>query len=150
MGFYEDEIQRVKDALDKADPLSEDYARGLAAIANLRWEARAEETDGDVNCIVEKKLYSADDFTKDEPEPTPEPEPIKEEEFPAEEPTPFPEEPKGEPAKKWTKAEVRERLAELKKAGKDLKELFKQFNAAKLSDVKEEDYPALMAKAEEM
>lgn len=146
MGFYEDEIQRVKDALEKADPLSEDYARGIAAIANLRWEARAEETDGDVNCIVEKKLYSADDFAKDESEPTPEPEPIKEEEFPAEEPTPFPE----EPAKKWTKAEVRERLAELKKAGKDLKELFKQFSASKLSDVKEEDYPALMTAAEEM
>lgn len=146
MEFYESEIQRVKNALSKADPLSEDYSRGIAAIANLRWEARAEETDGDVNCIVEKKLYSADDFIKDEPEPTPEPKPIKEEEFPAEEPTPFPE----EPAKKWTKAEVRERLAELKKAGKDLKELFKQFSASKLSDVKEEDYPALMAKAEEM
>ena len=145
MGFYEDEIQRVKDALTKADPLSEDYSRGIAAISNLRWLR-----DCEVGSVGVCGAPNPIEFIKDEPEPTPEPEPIKEEEFPAEEPTPFPEEPKGEPAKKWTKAEVRERLAELKKAGKDLKELFKQFNAAKLSDVKEEDYPALMAKAEEM
>jgi hypothetical protein len=141
MGFYEDEIQRVKDALTKADPLSEDYSRGIAAISNLRWLR-----DCEVGSIGECGAPNQIEFTKDEPAPTPEPEPIKEEEFPAEEPTPFPE----EPAKKWTKAEVRERLAELKKAGKDLKELFKQFSASKLSDVKEEDYPALMAKAEEM
>lgn len=145
MEFYESEIQRVKNALVKADPLSEDYARGIAAICNLRWMEQCEATNDDVVCFGHANPPK-EDFTKDEPAPTPEPEPIKEEEFPAEEPTPFPE----EPAKKWTKAEVRERLAELKKAGKDLKELFKQFNAAKLSDVKEEDYPALMAKAEEM
>ena len=141
MGFYEDEIQRVKDALTKADPLSEDYSRGIAAISNLRWLR-----DCEVGSVGECGAPNQVEFVKDEPEPTPEPEPIKEEEFPAEEPTPFPE----EPAKKWTKAEVRERLAELKKAGKDLKELFKQFSASKLSDVREEDYPALMAKAEEM
>lgn len=145
MGFYEDEIQRVKDALTKADPLSEDYSRGIAAISNLRWLR-----DCEVGSIGECGSPNQVEFVKDEPAPTPEPEPIKEEEFPAEEPTPFPEEPKEEPTKAWTKAEVRERLAELKKAGKDLKELFKQFNSAKLSDVKEEDYPALMAKAEEM
>lgn len=141
MEFYESEIQRVKNALTKADPLSEDYARGIAAISNLRWLR-----DCEVGSVGECGAPNHVEFVKDEPAPTPEPEPIKEEGFPAEEPTPFPE----EPAKKWTKAEVRERLAELKKAGKDLKELFKQFNAAKLSDVKEEDYPALMAKAEEM
>ena len=145
MGFYEDEIQRVKDALAKADPLSEDYSRGIAAISNLRWLR-----DCEVGSVGECGAPNHVEFTKDEPAPTPEPEPIKEEEFPAEEQTPFPEEPKEEPTKKWTKAEVRERLAELKKAGKDLKELFKQFSASKLSDVKEEDYPALMAKAEEM
>lgn len=141
MEFYESEIQRVKNALTKADPLSEDYSRGIAAISNLRWLR-----DCEVGSIGECGAPNHVEFVKDEPAPTPEPEPIKGEEFPAEEPTPFPE----EPAKKWTKAEVRERLAELKKAGKDLKELFKQFSASKLSDVKEEDYPALMAKAEEM
>lgn len=141
MEFYESEIQRVKNALTKADPLSEDYSRGIAAISNLRWLR-----DCEVGSVGECGAPNHVEFVKDEPAPTPEPEPIKGEEFPAEEQTPFPE----EPAKKWTKAEVRERLAELKKAGKDLKELFKQFNATKLSDVKEEDYPALMAKAEEM
>lgn len=145
MEFYESEIQRVKDALTKADPLSEDYSRGIAAISNLRWLR-----DCEVGSVGTCGAPNHVEFVKDEPAPTPEPEPIKEEEFPAEEPTPFPEEPKEEPAKKWTKAEVRERLAELKKAGKDLKELFKQFSANKLSDVKEEDYPALMTAAEEM
>lgn len=144
MEFYESEIQRTKDALTKANPLSEDYSRGIAAISNLRWLR-----DCEVGSLGECGSPNPVEFVKDEPAPTPGPEPIKEEVFPEEEPTPFPEEPKEE-TKTWSKAEVRERLAELKKAGKDLKELFKQFNAAKLSDVKEEDYPALMAKAEEM
>ena len=112
MGFYESEIQRTKDALTKADPLSEDYSRGIAAISNLRWLEQCEATNDDVVCFGHANPPK-EDFTKDEPAPTPEPEPIKEEEFPAEEPTPFPEEPKEEPTKTWTKAEVRERLAEL-------------------------------------
>ena len=142
---YANEIERTKEALSKIEPLSEEYRRGLTIITDLRWLARAEETECDVQCFIEKQQ-----FIKDQSEPAPDPEPIKEAELPVEEPTPFPEEPKEEPAKEWSKAEVRERLAELKKAGKDLKELFKQFSASKLSDVKEEDYPALMAKAEEM
>ena len=146
---YAHEIERVKESLSKADPLSEDYSRGLATISTLRWLRGAEATDSDVECFRPDIK-----FIKDKAEPTPEPEPVKEAEFPAEEPTPFPDpvpvqEPVAE-AKTWTKAEVREKLAELKKNGKDLKELFKQFSASKLSDVKEEDYPALMAKAEEM
>ena len=142
---YANEIERTKEALSKIEPLSEEYRRGLTIITDLRWLARAEETECDVQCFIEKQQ-----FIKDQSEPAPDPEPIKEAEFPVEEPTPFPEEPKEEPAKEWSKAEVRERLAELKKAGKDLKELFKQFSASKLSDVKEEDYPALMTAAEAM
>ena len=146
---YANEIERTKEALSKIEPLSEEYRRGLTIITDLRWLARAEETECDVQCFIEKQQ-----FIKDQSEPAPDPEPIKEAEFPVEEPTPFPEEPTPEPvkeeAKTWTKAEVREKLAELKKNGKDLKELFKGFNAAKLSDVKEEDYPALMTAAEAM
>lgn len=142
---YAKEIERVKESLSKADPLSEDYSRGLATISTLRWLRGAEATGSDVECFEQTPDIK---FIKDKAEPTPEPEPVKEAEFPPEEPTPFPE-PVAE-AKTWTKADVREKLAELKKQGKDLKELFKQFSASKLSDVKEEDYPALMAKAEEM
>ena len=142
---YAHEIERIKEALSKADPLSEDYSRGLATISTLRWLRSVEATNSDVDC------FQPDiEFIKDGAKPTPEPEPVKEAEFPAEEPTPFPvQEPVAE-AKTWTKAEVREKLAELKKNGKDLKELFKGFGAAKLSDVKEEDYPALMTAAEAM
>lgn len=143
---YANEIERTKEALSKIEPLSEEYRRGLTIITDLRWLARAEETDCDVQCFIEKQQ-----FIKDQSETAPDPEPIKEAEFPVEEPTPFPEpEPVKEEAKTWTKAEVREKLAELKKNGKDLKELFKQFSASKLSDVKEEDYPALMTAAEAM
>ena len=140
---YAKEIERVKEALSKADPLSEDYSRGLGMISTLRWLRGAEATNSDVDCFQPDIK-----FIKDKAEPTPEPEPVKEAEFPPEEPTPF-QEPVAE-AKTWTKAEVREKLAELKKNGKDLKELFKQFSASKLSDVKEEDYPALMTAAEAM
>ena len=142
---YAKEIERVKESLSKTDPLSEDYARGLATISTLRWLRGAESTDIDVECFQPRPDIK---FFKDKAEPTPEPEPVKEAEFPPEEPTPFPE-PVAE-AKTWTKAEVREKLAELKKQGKDLKELFKGFGAAKLADVKEEDYPALMTSAEAM
>ena len=143
---YVNEIERTKEALSKIEPLSEEYRRGLTIITDLRWLAKAEETECDVQCFIEKQQ-----FIKDQSEPAPDPEPIKEAEFPVEEPTPFPDpEPMKEEVKTWTKAEVREKLAELKKNGKDLKELFKQFSASKLSDVKEEDYPALMTAAEEM
>ena len=143
---YVNEIERTKEALSKIEPLSEEYRRGLTIITDLRWLARAEETECDVQCFIEKQQ-----FIKDQSEPAPDPEPIKEAEFPVEEPTPFPDpEPMKEEVKTWTKAEVREKLAELKKNGKDLKELFKQFSASKLSDVKEEDYPALMTAAEAM
>ena len=143
---YANEIERTKEALSKIEPLSEEYRRGLTIITDLRWLAKAEETECDVQCFIEKQQ-----FIKDQSEPAPDPEPIKEAEFPVEEPTPFPDpEPMKEEVKTWTKAEVREKLAELKKNGKDLKELFKQFSASKLSDVKEEDYPALMTAAEEM
>lgn len=142
---YAHEIERVKESLSKADPLSEDYSRGLATISTLRWLRGAEATDSDVACFEQAPNIK---FIKDKAEPTPEPEPVKEAEFPPEEPTPFPE-PVAE-AKTWTKAEVREKLAELKKQGKDLKELFKGFGAAKLSDVKEEDYGKLMESAEAM
>ena len=146
---YAKEIERVKESLSKADPLSEDYSRGLATISTLRWLREAEATGSDVECFQPDIT-----FIKDKEEPTPEPEPVKEAEFSAEEPTPFPDpvpvqEPVAE-AKTWTKAEVREKLAELKKQGKDLKELFKGFGAAKLSDVKEEDYGKLMESAEAM
>ena len=144
---YAKEIERIKEALSKADPLSEDYSRGLATISTLRWLRGAEASDSDVECFNKEKPQI--EFIKDESDPpTKDPEPIKEAEFPVEEPTPFPE-PVAE-AKTWTKAEVREKLAELKKQGKDLKELFKGFGANKLSDIKEEDYPALMGKAEAM
>lgn len=142
---YAKEIERIKEALSKADPLSEDYSRGLATISTLRWLRGAEASNSDVECFQPDIK-----FIKDEAEPTPEPEPVKEAEFPVEEPTPFPDPVPVAEAKTWTKAEVREKLAELKKNGKDLKELFKGFNAAKLSDVKEKDYPALMTAAEAM
>ncbi|UDN60591.1 hypothetical protein [Clostridioides sp. ES-W-0016-02] len=51
---------------------------------------------------------------------------------------------------KYTKEEVRSKAAQVSKAGKKdkLKELFGEFGASKLSEVKEEDYSAFMNKLE--
>lgn len=48
--------------------------------------------------------------------------------------------------------EVRTVLAEISRSGKtaQMKELLSQFGASKLSDVKPEDYPALLAAAKEV
>lgn len=56
--------------------------------------------------------------------------------------------PKEEPT--YTLVQVREKLAALSRDGKQakVKELIQKFDATKLSDVKEEDYAALMAEAE--
>ncbi|MCC0696907.1 hypothetical protein [Clostridioides sp. ES-S-0048-02] len=53
---------------------------------------------------------------------------------------------------KYTKEEVRTKAAQVSKAGKKdkLKELFGEFRASKLSEVKEEDYPAFMDKLESL
>lgn len=51
-----------------------------------------------------------------------------------------------EPSKKINMADIRAIALTFSKNGrsKELREAFKQFGASKLSDVKEEDYPALM------
>ncbi|MCE0783888.1 hypothetical protein LWE97_04695, partial [Clostridioides difficile] len=53
---------------------------------------------------------------------------------------------------KYTKEEVRTKAAQVSKAGKKdkLKELFGEFGASKLSEVKEEDYSAFMNKLESL
>ncbi|MGX9755980.1 hypothetical protein ACWYRQ_06870 [Clostridioides difficile] len=53
---------------------------------------------------------------------------------------------------KYTKEEVRTKAAQVSKAGKKnkLKELFDEFGASKLSEVKEEDYSAFMDKLENL
>ncbi|MCC0658556.1 hypothetical protein IC175_18570 [Clostridioides sp. ES-S-0123-01] len=53
---------------------------------------------------------------------------------------------------KYTKEEVRTKAAQVSKAGKKdkLKELFGEFGASKLSEVKEEDYPVFMDKLESL
>ncbi|HBG7258640.1 hypothetical protein [Clostridioides difficile] len=53
---------------------------------------------------------------------------------------------------KYTKEEVRTKAAQVSKAGKKdkLKELFGEFGASKLSEVKEEDYSAFMNKLENL
>lgn len=61
---------------------------------------------------------------------------------------PKPETPVPAPQEKITKTDVRAVALKLSKAGKskELKAIFSEFGAEKLSDIKEEDYPALMAK----
>lgn len=53
---------------------------------------------------------------------------------------------------KYTKEEVRTKAAQVSKAGKKdkLKELFSEFGASKLSEVKEEDYSAFMDRLENL
>lgn len=53
---------------------------------------------------------------------------------------------------KYTKEEVRSKAAQVSKAGKKdkLKELFGEFGASKLSEVKEEDYTTFMEKLESL
>lgn len=53
---------------------------------------------------------------------------------------------------KYTKEEIRTKAAQVSKAGKKdkLKELFGEFGASKLSEVKEEDYPTFMDKLESL
>lgn len=60
--------------------------------------------------------------------------------------------PPKEEAKGPTLEEVRTVLAEISRAGKtaEMKELLRQFDAAKLSDVCPEDYPALLKAAQEV
>lgn len=57
-----------------------------------------------------------------------------------------------EPETTYTLVQVRERLSDLSRAGKQaqVKALIGQFGAAKLSDIKEKDYAALMKEAEEL
>ena len=61
-------------------------------------------------------------------------------------------EPEPEPEKTYTFQEVRGIMANLAGKGKkaEAKSLLNMFNATKLSDVKESDYPALVAEAEVM
>ena len=56
------------------------------------------------------------------------------------------------PQEKITKTDVRAVALKLSKAGKskELKAIFSEFGAEKLSEIKEEDYPALMAKLGEV
>ena len=77
-------------------------------------------------------------------------EPKKAEEKPSVEETK--EEPVAPAQKTYSLAEVRAKLAELTKGGKkaQVKELLNSFGAEKLTDVKEEDYAALMEKAGEL
>lgn len=62
------------------------------------------------------------------------------------------DEKKSEPEVTYTLEEVRSKLADLSRAGKQaqVKALLGEFGANKLSEVKEEDYAALMKKAEEL
>ena len=76
---------------------------------------------------------------------------VKEEQISAEEAVqPVKEEAPKAPAIKLE--DVRTVLAEISRSGKtaQMKELLSQFGASKLSDVKPEDYPALLAAAKEV
>ena len=76
---------------------------------------------------------------------------VKEEQISAEEAVqPLKEEAPKAPAIKLE--DVRTVLAEISRSGKtaQMKELLSQFGASKLSDVKPEDYPALLAAAKEV
>ena len=76
---------------------------------------------------------------------------VKEEQISAEEVVqPLKEEAPKAPAIKLE--DVRTVLAEISRSGKtaQMKELLSQFGASKLSDVKPEDYPALLAAAKEV
>lgn len=76
---------------------------------------------------------------------------VKEEQISAEEAVqPLKEEAPKAPAIKLE--DVRTVLAEISRSGKtaQMKELLSQFGASKLSDVKPEDYPALLAVAKEV
>lgn len=79
------------------------------------------------------------------PKEEPKAEPAPKEEQPKPEPKAAPKE---EPT--YTLVQVREKLAALSRSGKQaqVKALIEKFGAAKLSDIKEEDYAALMAEAE--
>lgn len=61
-----------------------------------------------------------------------------------------PSEPEPKPEKKVSKTDVRAVATALSKAGKreQLSKIFAEFGGKKLSDIKEEDYPALMEKLE--
>ena len=74
-----------------------------------------------------KKMFSSEEATEEATPPTPEPE-----------------------EKTYTFQEVRGIMATLMSKGKkaEAKSLLTMFNATRLSDVKESDYPALVAEAE--
>lgn len=65
-------------------------------------------------------------------------------------PDPEPETPSKKETKTYTLIEVRNKLASLSREGKQaqVKALIEKFGATKLSEVKEEDYAALMQEAE--
>ena len=92
-------------------------------------ELKQQVTDGYINTFEE--IYNPE---KDEPKET----------QPAEQPSPE--------TKAVTFVELRSRLAEISHAGHtaEIKELITKHGAEKLSDVKETDYAALLAEAEEL
>lgn len=101
----------------------------LSALTAALQEFTEQTTNGYINTFEE--IYNPE---KDEPKET----------QPAEQPSPE--------TKVVTFVELRSRLAEISRAGHtaEIKELITKHGAEKLSDVKETDYAALLAEAEEL
>lgn len=101
----------------------------LSELVTALQELKQQVTDGYINTFEE--IYNPE---KDEPKET----------QPAEQPSPE--------TKAVTFVELRSRLAEISRAGHtaEIKELITKHGAEKLSDVKETDYAALLAEAEEL
>lgn len=107
-------------------------------------------TEAPVAKAAEKKVDKS--AKKEDPKPatTPAPEAPKEEEKPKEEDKPKDEIKPAADTKEFTLEEVRAKMTQLTQAGKQVqvKALISKYGGNRLSDIKSENYAALMAEAE--